>query len=98
MFIVVSAVVVMLRERMVRAESAQQKQEAELRSRLENLVPGKDRRLVMVNRQLRQEIVQREQTETSLRESENRYRLLFENATEAIYIASNGLILFQTRP
>lgn len=44
--------------------------------------------VLMVNR------MRHEQTEDALRESEEKYRRLFENASEAIFVAQNGRLVF----
>jgi len=44
--------------------------------------------------ELNKEITERELTEESLRESEEKYRTLFKNAGEAIYVAQDGRIKF----
>lgn len=62
--------------------------------RLEELVRERTDELIVVNRRLREEIAQREKANDALRESENKYRLLFENASEAIFIAQDGAIRF----
>ena len=64
------------------------------RLRLEDLVHERTEELVLVNRRLRREIDERVKIETALRESEKQYRVLFENASEAIFIAKDGRILF----
>jgi len=64
------------------------------RHHMETLVQERTEELIVVNRRLREEIAERLKTELSLRESEYKYRLLFENANEAIYIAQEGRILF----
>jgi PAS domain S-box-containing protein len=48
----------------------------------------------LVNRRLREEIDERAKIETALRESERQYRVLFDNANDAIFIAQEGRILF----
>ena len=64
------------------------------RRHLEDRVRERTGELVKVNRQLLQEIARRKEIEISLRESEHRYRLLFENANEAIYISQDGCVRF----
>ncbi len=64
------------------------------RLRLEDLVHERTEELVVVNRRLRTEIDERVKIETALRESEKQYRVLFENANDAIFIAKDGRILF----
>jgi PAS domain S-box-containing protein len=64
------------------------------RLHLEDLVRERTEELIAVNRHLRQEITEREKAETSLRDSEQQYRVLIENADEAIFIAQEGHIRF----
>jgi len=64
------------------------------RAGLEALVRERTEELVVVNRRLREEIDERAKIETALRESERQYRILFENANEAIFIAREGRIHF----
>ena len=45
-------------------------------------------------KELEKETVEREQVEEALRESEEKYRTLFKNANEAIYVAQNERIVF----
>jgi PAS domain S-box-containing protein len=61
---------------------------------LEDLVRERTEELIVVNRRLRQEIEEREKANEALRESEHKYRLLFENAHEAIFIARQERITF----
>jgi PAS domain S-box-containing protein len=56
-----------------------------LRMELENRVRERTVQLRKVNEQLRQQIIEREKAEDALRESEARYRELFENASDALY-------------
>ncbi len=64
------------------------------RHHMETLVQERTEELIVVNRRLREEIAERLKTELSLRESEYKYRLLFENANEAIYISQEDRVLF----
>jgi len=53
--------------------------------------------LLSLNRELRQEIRERQKIENALRESETRYRLLFENANESVFIAQNERLILINR-
>lgn len=64
------------------------------RLHLEDLVQDRTEELIDVNRRLRDEIDERQKAEISLRESEKQYRTLFENASEAIFIAQDNRIRF----
>jgi len=73
--------------RLVRSlESAQEE--------LQKRVDERTAELTEANAELRLEINERRQAEAALRESEEKYRLLFETAQEAIFIAQDGKILF----
>ncbi|MFZ1987249.1 MAG: PAS domain S-box protein [Desulfatitalea sp.] len=64
------------------------------RLHLEELVRERSEELIAVNRRLREEIAEREIAELSMRDSEKQYRILIENAAEAIFIAQEGHIHF----
>ena len=55
------------------------------------------RQVVARTRELTVEIAERQRTEDALRESEAKYRLVVENATEAIFIAQDGMVRFPNR-
>jgi PAS domain S-box-containing protein len=61
---------------------------------LEELVRERTEELTRINRRLHEEIAEREKINASLSESENKYRLLFENADEAIFIAQEDRVVF----
>ncbi|NIM91716.1 MAG: PAS domain S-box protein [Candidatus Aminicenantes bacterium] len=60
---------------------------AEYKEHLEELVETRTIELTNTNKQLQQEIVERKQAEEALRESEERYRMLFESSPEGILVA-----------
>ena len=67
---------------------------SDYRHQLEKQVAARTHDLEETNRQLQHEIEERQRTEAALRESEEKYRRLVENAREAIYVAQEGRIVF----
>ncbi len=63
-------------------------------NRMETFIDKHSEELLSLNRQLMQEIRERQKMEQALRESERQYRLIFENAGEAIIIAQDERVLF----
>ena len=66
----------------------------EAHARLEEQVGKRTADLRRTNKQLKKEISVRLQAERSLRESEEKYRLLVSHATDAIFIAQDGFVKF----
>ncbi|MBI2419004.1 MAG: PAS domain S-box protein [Ignavibacteriales bacterium] len=65
-----------------------------LNQSLENKVMERTQDLLETNERLQNEIVERELIEQSLKNSEEHYRLLVENANEAILVAQDGMITY----
>jgi PAS domain S-box-containing protein len=61
---------------------------------LEIRVKDRTNELWQTNKNLRQEIIERQRAEDAMRESEEKYRLLVDNADTAIFIAQDGVIKF----
>ena len=61
---------------------------------LERRVRDRTNELWQTNSNLKQEIIERQRAESALRESEEKYRLLIDNADTAIFIAQDGVIKF----
>ena len=61
---------------------------------LEKRVHERTLQLVKSNKVLKQEIVERQRAEKAMRQSEEKYRILVENADTAIFIAQNNTIKF----
>ncbi|MBI1389491.1 MAG: PAS domain S-box protein [bacterium] len=62
--------------------------------RLETAIQQRAFELIRANQQLSQEVAQRKQTEDALRESENRFRVIFDHAAVGIALADlNGYVI-----
>ncbi|HXW01079.1 MAG TPA: PAS domain S-box protein, partial [Anaerolineae bacterium] len=65
---------------------------------LEELVDERTAALKAINEQLQEEIVEREWAEQALRESESKYRVLMEQASDGIFIADGQGNLLEVNP
>ncbi len=71
--------------------------ERSLETEIENLLATDEATradMAVALQKLRKEVGERERAEAALRESEEKYRLLVENANDAIFIAQDGVIKF----
>ncbi len=64
------------------------------RVHLEDLVRERTVDLIDANSRLQLEALEREKTQVALSESEKRYRILFENADEGVFVAQDWMIRF----
>ncbi|UCD57088.1 MAG: PAS domain S-box protein [Candidatus Hydrogenedentota bacterium] len=66
----------------------------EAHDELERRVGERTSKLSRLNEQLKQDIVKRKRAEEALRESEEKYRVLVENANEGITVIQDGMLKF----
>lgn len=68
-----------------------------LTDRLEQMVQARTVELLEINRQLQEEIAERERVEAELRDSEVKYRHLVEYANDGIAIVQEGCVMYSNR-
>lgn len=69
-------------------------QRASIEQQLRELNAGLEKRVEERTRELQVEVNERKQTEELLRDSEEKYRLIFENANDGIFLSNRGQIKF----